>query len=387
VITITRALARRLGLVFRRAPLGIAHRGPLPPIVLTAGGRGLRAQFHHGGLAVAFCEPDPDPAGESIPLPLEALTACAGRGDATVAVEAVAADRTAVRWQEYGVPQVREYAVTPAAALPPFPGPPVGWADGLDGLLDACADAAATAADASTRYALNCLLLRGSTGELVATDGRQLLTRGGFPFPWADDVLVRRSPVFAARGLPRDRPVSAGRTPTHVVLKTGPWTLAFEAVTGARFPDVGRVIPDPRWASARLEIEPRDAAFLAAALGRLPGADDPNAPATLDLNGCVAVRTRAADRGPVIELVLSRSRYTGAPVRVHLDRRFLARALGLGFPAFEFTGPDDPVVARDARGAYAWQPLSSGAAVAPGGGAVRVASDTAGAAARPTAAV
>ncbi|MEJ7636826.1 MAG: hypothetical protein WKF75_02255 [Singulisphaera sp.] len=103
---------------------------------------------------------------------------------------------------------------------------------------------------------MNCLLLRGSTGELVATDGRQLLTRGGFPFPWADDVLVRRSPVFAARGLPRDRPVSAGRTPTHVVLKTGPWTLAFEAVTGARFPDVGRVIPDPRWASARLEIDP-----------------------------------------------------------------------------------------------------------------------------------
>jgi len=387
VITITRAQARRLGLVFRRAPLGVAHRGSLPPIVLTAGGRGLRAQFHHGGLAVAFCELALDPAGESIPLPLEALTACAGRGDAPVAVEAVAADRTAVRWQEYGVPQAREYAVTPAAALPPFPGPPPAWADGLDGLLDACADAAATAADLSTRYALNCLLLRGSTGELVATDGRQLLTRGGFPFPWADDVLVRRSPVFAARGLPRDRPVSAGRTPTHVVLKTGPWTLAFEAVTGARFPDVGRVIPDPGWASARLEIDPRDAAFLAAALDRLPGADDFNAPATLDLNGCVAVRTRAADRGPVIELVLSRSRYTGAPVRVHLDRRFLARALGLGFPALEFAGPDDPVVARDARGAYAWQPLSSGSAVAPGGGAVRVVSDTAGATACPTAAV
>ena len=136
MITITRAQARRLGLVFRRAPLGIAPRGPLPPLVLTAGGRRLRANFQHGGIAVEFAETGSDPAGEAISLPLEALTACAGRGDAPVAVEAAAADRTAVRWEEYGVPQVREYPVTPADALPPFPGPPAEWADNPDGLLD-----------------------------------------------------------------------------------------------------------------------------------------------------------------------------------------------------------------------------------------------------------
>ena len=298
MITITRAQARRLGLVFRRAPLGIAPKGPLPPLVLTAGGRRLRANFQHGGIAVEFAETGSDPAGEAISVPLEALTACAGRGDAPVAVEAAAADRTAVRWEHYGVPQVREYPVTPADALPPFPGPPAEWADHLDGLLAAFADATATAADRSTRYALDCLLLRGSTGELIATDGRQLLSRGGFPFPWGDDVLIRRSPVFAARGLPRDRPVSVGRTPTHVVLKTGPWSLAFATVTGARFPDTGRVIPDPRWVSTRLEIDPGDAAFLAGALDRLPGAADLNAPATLDLNGCVAVRAARPTGAP-----------------------------------------------------------------------------------------
>ena len=76
----------------------------------------------------------------------------------------------------------------------------------------------------------------------------------------------------------------------------GPWTLFLEVQADARFPRVDQVIPDALAAATRLRLEPGDAAFLGQALDRLPGADDLNGPATLDLNGRVAVRARGVGR-------------------------------------------------------------------------------------------
>ena len=41
---------------------------------------------------------------------------------------------------------------------------------------------------------------------------------------WAQYLLVRRTPLFASRELPRDRPVEVGKTDTHVVLRAGEWS-------------------------------------------------------------------------------------------------------------------------------------------------------------------
>src|SRR5207249_768602 len=87
-----------------------------------------------------------------------------------------------------------------------------------DALADALAEASATACDDNTRYALNGILLKGNGGAVVATDGRQLLVQDGFDLPWTGDVLIRRSPVFASQALPRGRPLSVGKTDTHVVV-------------------------------------------------------------------------------------------------------------------------------------------------------------------------
>ena len=37
-------------------------------------------------------------------------------------------------------------------------------------------------------YPLGNLQLRGRAGEIIATDGHQLLLQGGFHFPWPEDV-------------------------------------------------------------------------------------------------------------------------------------------------------------------------------------------------------
>ena len=211
------------------------------------------------------------------------------------------------------------------------------------------------------------------TGAIVATDGRQILIQGGFDFPWAGDVLVRRSPLFACQELPRDQPVSIGRTDTHVVLRVGPWTIFLEIQTDVRFPDVDQVFPGPAPRPPGCASTPATPRSWLDALGRLPGADELQRPATLDLNGRIAVRARAADQDAVTELVLARSRYTGTPVRLQTNRD----VPGPGDPAGVRRGRDRRRrlargLPRSGRDVLAWQPLSKDSAIEPADDVIRI---------------
>jgi hypothetical protein len=377
MITLSRRQARGLRGVLRRATLGLPARGPAPPLVLRAGGAQLRAHYRYAGLAVEYTLHGDLPAPEAVAVPLDALAEFEGRDETPVTVEALAHDRTGVRWADRGIPRAREYAVVPVDGLAPFPDPPTSWSECPGALLDALAEAARTGTAGSTRYALDCIQLKAGDGghEVAATDGQQLLTQSDFPLPREGDVLIRRSPVFGCPALPRDRPLAVGRTDTHVVLRAGPWTLFLEVVTGDRFPDLARVIPGPTAAVTRLRLDPDDARFLAPALDRLPGGDGVNAPVTLDLNGRVAVRARGEGGGPATELVLARSGYSGDPARVSTNRAFLGRALRLGFDWLDVAGPDAPLVCRDDRRVFAWQPLNAGSALEPADDVTRIVSD------------
>jgi hypothetical protein len=374
MITFSRRQARRLRGVFRRSVLGIGPRGALPPLVLRTGGSQLRAQYRYAGLAVEHAEPDGPYPAEAIALPLDALAAVEGHDSSSVLLEVVASERTVVRWEDHGIPQTREFVVPALATLAPFPEPPTHWQDSPPGLLTALAEASATSSDENTRYALSCLQLqaRDEDHQVIATDGRQLLIQSGFRFPWSGDVLIRRSPIFACRALPREEPLELGKTETHVVLRVGPWSLFLEIPTDARFPAVERALPDPGSAATRLLLDPEDAAFLAQSLEKLPGADALNAPATVDLNGRVAVRAQSANQSQQVELILARSTSTGVPVRLHSNREFLARALGFGFTELEILDADTPVVCRDRTRVYGWQPLAKESALEPADGFTRI---------------
>lgn len=372
MITLTRRQARLLRGVFRRSILGIAHRGPIPPIVFAVEGDQLCARHRYAHLAIEHAWPLAWPSSGEVALPLDALADIEGKDDATVALEAATPDRTVVRWTDRGIPQVREYMVPAVGSLGRFPSPPDAWADLDPGLLEALAEASATAAEDDTRYALSCLALRGGSGSIAATDGHQVLIRAGFVFPWDGEVLIPRSPLFGCKELPRDLPLQVGKTDDHVVLRIGPWTIWAEIRTGVRFPDVDRILPGPGSVVTRLRLDPGDARFLLDALGRLPGADEPNSPATVDLNGRIAVRARAADPSGMTELVLSRSAYTGDPVRFQTNRELLARAIRLGLGDLEVADADSPLVGRDGDRIFAWQPLSKESALGPDEDAVRI---------------
>jgi hypothetical protein len=368
MITLTRSQVRRLRVAFRRAALGITHRGIVCPLVLRAEGGQLRAQYRYADLAVGSVEPGSDRTDDSLALPLDALADFEGAADTRVVLESPAPDRTVVRWEDRGIPQSREYSLaTPLDRLEPMPAPPATWTSNPGELLDALAEAAETTTPDSARYALDMVQLQGGRGQLVATDGRQLLVRSGYTFPWAEDILIKGRPIFACRALPRDRPVEVGRTDTQVFFRIGPWTISCAIQCDVRFPAVERVIPSASEVGTRLRLDPADARFLESALGRLPGGGEVNSPVTVDLNGAVTVRASAPDQpDQLTEIVLNRSSYTGSPLCVCTNRALLGRALRLGHTEIGFTDAESPFVCREAGRVYAVQPLSGGSAPGPG---------------------
>ena len=298
-------------------------------------------------------------------------------------LEAPGANQVVARWEDRGIPQIKEFPAIEFASLPPFPGLPDCWESCPAGTLDMLAEAAATTDGGSTRYALGCLQLRGATGEVIATDGRQILVQGGFAFPWDDDLLVPPTSLFGGRGLPHDQPVQIGRTESHVALRIGDWTLWLTIRTDARYPRIADVIPSERVPTIKLQLAPEDATFLDQALDRLPGSEALYAPVTLDLNGQVSVRAQADRSGPVTELVLAHSHYLGEPVRVSTSRYYLARAVRLGFTEVQVQSPSDPILCRDHNRVFLWQPLSKDSAIEPTDDAIRIESSTSGSAPRP----
>ena len=290
MITLTRREARRLRAVFRRHALGITHRGPVPPLVLSADPAGLRVRHHQPHLAVEGTVPGRGDPGQTLALPLDALAALEGRDEEPVTLEATSPRRTIARMHERGIPQVREFDVPELDSLPAFPAPPTSFAEVPSAFLDALAQATASTADDATRYALDCLLLQGDTGQVVATDGRQILVQGGFTLPWAGDVLVRRTRLFASRVWPRDDAAAAGKN-RHACRAPDRHLDGFLTIQAdARFPRIDGVLPDDSAVTTRLQLDPKDVVFLTTALDRLPGDAEHNAPLTLDCNGSIAVR-------------------------------------------------------------------------------------------------
>ena len=386
MITFSRRQARRLRTVFRRHALGITHKGAVPPLVLVPDPAvGLRVRHHQPQLAVETVLRCPQGVQPPLCLPLDALTDLEGSEDAPIVLEAPGANQVMARWEDRGIPQVKEFPTTEFASLPPFPGLPDSWESCPAGTLDILAEAAATTDGGSTRYALGCLQLRGATGQVIATDGRQILVQGGFAFPWDVDLLVPPTSLFGGRGLSHDQPVQIGRTESHVALRIGDWTLWLTIRTDARYPRIADVIPNERVPTIRLQLAAEDATFLDQALERLPGGEALYAPVTLDLNGQVSVRAQADCSSPVTELVLAQSHYQGEPVRVSTSRYYLARAVRLGFTEVQVQSPSDPILCRDRNRVFLWQPLSKDSAIEPTSDAIRIESTTSGSAPRPAA--
>ena len=375
MITISRNLARQLRNVFRRACLtGRSARRPVPVLFMaSAAGLHIRAVSLHA--AVEYHLPGKfDP--EQVAIPIEALADCESKRDDSVTLENVRDAKVSLRWDDRGLPQVRVHEDCQSKILDCWPAPPETFGQNDLRLLGALHTAASITAVNKDHSALSSVLLRGPTGTIYASDHHQAVVFRGFSFPWPDDALMPANDVFGFPEFPGDVPVEIGATDKFVCVKTGPWTISFARSPG-RFPDVDSVCPKEGEFTTRVQIAPDDCAFLLESLPRLPAHSEPDSPVTIDCQGQIAVRAQGPDDPLLTELVLSRSGFTGKPVRFQVNREFLIRAFHLGFNELCVVSSQRPVVCRADRQTYFWAPLDGEGALPPARKCHRIDSATA----------
>ena len=360
MIELSRALVRQFRAVVRKSVMAADPRGPSPVVVCRAGRQGLALSCRQGGVGVRHHTPGSFP-NASVAIPFAKLADLESAGE-VITLKQLAPFKASATWHAGGEPQALEFDTADPSSLPPAPQPARNCASLEADFLTALDDAARTASREAVRFATHRVLLRGRDGAVVATDGRQLLLRRGFDFPWKGDHFLPALPVFGGRELPRDQPVKLGLGKENITLEVGPWLFAFRVEQGTKFPEVDKVIPDAGGSITRLQLDASDIAELVERLPRLPGHEEQYQEVTLDLGRPIAVRGRSRN-GEVSEVVLSHARREGPSLLAVMDRRYLLRALKLGFTEILIASANQPVLCKDSKRTYLWMPLGEADAV------------------------
>jgi len=353
VIIITRSMARLVRAVFRKA-LGLTARDRLTAVLVESGAEGLLFKARTHNLAAEYHVPGQHPA-ETLTISIELLQDCEGCKDEPVQLNRIGKGTIEAQWQDGAIPQTRQYeSGRTAEVLKDFPGSPADWAENSHELLAALKDAADTADQSAVRYATNTIQLRGGAGSIGATDGHHLLVQNGYKFPWREDLLIPASKFLECKEANGAETIYIGRTENWVSLRIDAWTIHFNIDKVGRFPRLEEHIRPSDAALAKLCLSEADAAFLAQSLDRLPCHDEMYRPVTLDLNGKVIVRAKSLDPTRVTELSLVGSRTDGTPTVLNTNRRYLARAIRLGFREVLVIDNTKPVQCHDDRRSFVW---------------------------------
>ena len=356
MIVIPRDLARRFRAVAKKCLAG-RPRVPASPVVcrVRAGALSLWTRIEFVGLLYSMPSPGPN---EKLVIPMDAFAAIEGTESDPVELSAGPKLQGIAKWTERGVTQTKSFEVIAAGKQHTIPDRP-DLAPIARELLRALHECGRTAARDAGRFVLNHIQLRGKTGQVVGTDSKQALVWGGLTFPFPDDVLVQAIPAFGCRELVGEREdVRIGLHSADLVVAIGPWSVFLPIDATGKYPDVSPLLIRPG-AGSVANIDSRDAADLLHVLPALPGADDENRPVTLDLDRGVAIRARDDKTGMVREVSLPRSRAGGEPIRVAVNRTFLARALGLGCHTLRFNPTGSVLSAEGANRTFLVAALDS----------------------------
>jgi hypothetical protein len=362
VIEVSAALLRQFRSVLRKSVLAADPRGPCPTVLCRAGKHGLTLSCRQGDVGLRHLTAGSCPA-VSLAFPASLLAKLEGAGE-KVRLEQVAPFQGRASWQGSDGPHVLDFdAVDPGAVLPP----PESRGEGVSlepGFLVAMDEAARTACRDNNRVSLSRVLLRGKDGAVIGSDGKHLLVQRGYPLPWKENLLLPALPAYGCRELPRNEPAHLSREKDWATLSVGPWTLDLKIESGDRYPNVDAVIPSRGAGCTRVRFDARDVEDLLRSLPKMPGHEDHYRPVTLDAGARLGVRAQE-EKGPVEEVVLAHSQVEGPPVCLVMDRRYLIRALKLGFTEILLAKATEPLLCKDARRSYIWMPLTDAQPVPP----------------------
>ena len=240
-----------------------------------------------------------------------------------------------------------------------------------EGFLSALRDAIDTTDSDPIRYAVNCIRLWAPARSRQPTPARRSSNRVS-SFRGTGGCSLRPTRPSSRRFSRMTVKSASPRVENWVAFRIGLWTIQLAIENERRFPDIKGCLPAASATTTRLRISDADARFLERSLSRLPHNETSNGAVTVDLNGAVAVRARSADCPTPMELLLTGSSRLGDEVCLATDRRFLERAVRLGFRELCFVADNAPIVCRGGRREYFWALLDKSGIVKPAPDAIRI---------------
>jgi hypothetical protein len=341
--------AGRFRALARRCVVG-RPRGPSPPVRLIRSRDGLTLSASFGPVALSLRIPLPDEDGVEFDrcVPFAVLEAAEGGGADVATIEFDPSGKIRCRTSPRG--RVGETAFEESVADESStadkrarPARMKSVDNGFLAALDECGRS--TCAHQSSRFALSRLQLRGTTGQVVGTDGRQLLVCSGFELPFEDDALIPAVPVFGSRELAAESTVRIGRQAKQVVIEAGPWTVALTVAEDVRFPDVASLLKRTTVGS-RLRLTEDDADTALRTVERSLDRSDKTQSVTVRIspNPQIAIASTA--------IALSFSEFEGSAAKVAIQATHFVRALRMGLRVFSVDVQRTTVLFADERRSY-----------------------------------
>jgi hypothetical protein len=342
--------AGRFRALARRCVVG-RPRGPSPPVRIVRSRDGLTLSASFGQIALSLRMPRPDADGNDGEfdkyIPFAVLEAAEGGGAEIATVEFDPSGKIRCRTATRG--RVRETAfeetVADDSSTPDLTARPARMKAVDDGFLAALDECGRSTSAESARFALSRLQLRGTTGQVVGTDGRQLLVCSGFELPFDDDVLIPAVPVFGSRELAAESPVRIGRHASRMFVEAGPWTVALAIADEARFPDVAALLKRTT-VKSWLRLTEGDADTALRAIERSLDRSDKTLTVTVRMspNPQMAI-------GPTT-IALPVSEFEGSGASVAILARYLVRGLRMGLRVLGVDAQQAAVLFADERRSY-----------------------------------
>ena len=270
-------------------------------------------------------------------------------------------DSIRVKWGETGILRESDAKSSSPVAMPEAPD---AFYSVDPCFMTAMIEASQTTSTEKSRFAMDCIRLRGADGQIAACDSYQAFTQAGFRFPWSDDVLVVSSGALVSPDFHQAQYVEIGRTDCWLFIRLPHQTLALSIEKERQFPHLDPLIPTDSSKATTLHVSPCDARLLATFIPRLPGVRAHSAPVTVDLSGVVAIRAADEDAYNAVELVLDYSSYVGNGLRLQTERSYLMRAIQLGFRDIYLRNAEVPAFCHDHNRTYQWALLGEEGSIA-----------------------
>ncbi len=259
--------------------------------------------------------------------------------DQTLELEPVANDKVLIRYHLNNHPVEQVFTVPPAVdfpELPPITASPFSLEEAAKSTL---LDTLACASDDETRVILNGAYLDVSKPGghyAVATDGRHLYASNSLHLPLAASVLIPDHRFLSWGGFVRDGQWKLSVQPPtkdkggYIQMESRRWTFLTKQIEGT-YPNWRNITEDVQNISGTLKISAAAAEAIQSIIPRLPGEDQPNHTMGLQVQqGKLFLRGWNQGQEQPTEIEVPDVTVEGTPAMVHLNRKYLLKAIGFG---------------------------------------------------------